>query len=75
MSVALVQSAPQGELQRLLEFANNFGRERQPYLEVLQKPTRKLDYRTGTPANSLERRYLFEEYPALALGVYIDVYY
>jgi hypothetical protein len=73
MSISMVQTAPQGELQRLLEFATDFGRQRQPYVEVLQKPNRKLDYRTG--ASTIQGRYSFEEYPALAVGVYVDVSY
>jgi hypothetical protein len=74
MSISLVQATPQGELQRLMDFAVNFSRDRQPYAAVLLKPNRKRDYRTGTPAISLNRRYSLDEYPALAIGIYVDLF-
>jgi hypothetical protein len=73
MNFPLVQSVPQGELQQLLELATNYRTDRQPYMEVLPKLSRKLNYRTGVPPLSLDRNYSFDEYPALAIGVYLDV--
>jgi hypothetical protein len=75
MSISLVQSVPQGELQQLLELASNFRSFRQPYVEVLPKTNRKLDYRTGASTSAMEASYLYEEFPALAIGVHVDVSY
>jgi hypothetical protein len=75
MSVSLVQSVPSGELQQLLELSTTFRSARQPYVEVLPRPNRKLDYRTGTSVSALEASYLYDEYPALAIGVHVDVSY
>ena len=75
MSIALVQSVPQGELQQLLELASNFHSTRQAYVEVLPKTNRKLDYRTGASVSALEASYMYDEYPALAIGVHVDVSY
>jgi hypothetical protein len=75
MGISLVQAAPQGELQRLMELASDFRSYRQQYVEVLPRTIRKLNYRVGASASALGMSYLLDEFPALAVGLHVDVSY